>query len=653
MQPDVPPDARVVGDAAGSSLAGRPPLRSPRSRENEAAAPSGERTEKTICRLDARPVGSPRQKGELAERASSGPSWGRSPLTTLIAFSGSSTATWTCIPKISSRRAMYCIWSISARYRSFAVMRWRSKRLNGCVPGRSDPQTLAVRDLGHVPAELHQLPAHVRDRPAHGCRDLDHRLHELGVDALFELVTRYGVEHRLDVLHEVERSPVEQLVLLFDAERVRVALSEDVVEDASFVHRSLAGDRRWESLLPAHDSTASTSISTFHAGSSRARDHRRVRRADIAEDLAVRAADTLEVGGVGDVHARAHDVLERRARVLERLPDDLEAEARLLVRVVGRRGAVGWNRRRAGDEDLVPDDDRARVTPRSPRRASARRSVRRSMRGLVSRRVQALRQIEAGRSRSPRREWSPATADGDLGRCEPCRSPCVRLEARRSACPSRRRRGGSRRSRRDGRPARLDRAASARAHLGSAVRGRGADRATGAAADLLERRVSRARRPPRGCAPRCRSRTTCALRSVEPLGIALDPAGDPGSGMHASLGDVLAMRASCSSPRSSPGDARRDDCRAVSRALRRAARTTAGSTRWTGVSACSSTRARRRGWGRGRRPGRSATSAARGRSCGSTRTFGSPAPRLTDREFDEWAKEAGRGLRRRLRSIAV
>ena len=50
--------------------------------------------ENTICLLDASPVGSPRQNSELADSASRGPSWGSSPLTTWIALSGSSTATW-------------------------------------------------------------------------------------------------------------------------------------------------------------------------------------------------------------------------------------------------------------------------------------------------------------------------------------------------------------------------------------------------------------------------------------------------------------------------------------------------------------------------------------------------------------------------------
>ena len=135
---------------------------------------------------------------------------------------------------------------------------------------RADPQALAVRDLGHVPAELEQLAAHVRRRAADGRRDLDHRLHQLGVDALLELVARDRVQHRLDVLHEVERLPVEELVLLLDSERVRVALAERVVEDAALVHCALAGDRGREGLLPGHGRIASTSISTFQAGSMRA-----------------------------------------------------------------------------------------------------------------------------------------------------------------------------------------------------------------------------------------------------------------------------------------------------------------------------------------------------------------------------------------------
>ncbi len=68
---------------------------------------------------------------------------------------------------------------------------------------------------------------------AHGRRDLEHGLHELRVDPRLELVAGDRGEHRLDVLDEIEGLGIEKLVLLLDAERVRVACSERVLEDAS------------------------------------------------------------------------------------------------------------------------------------------------------------------------------------------------------------------------------------------------------------------------------------------------------------------------------------------------------------------------------------------------------------------------------------
>ena len=49
----------------------------------------------------------------------------------------------------------------------------------------------------------------------------------------------------------------------------------------------------------------------------------------------------------------------------------------------------------------------------------------------------------------------------------------------------------------------------------------------------------------------------------QPLGIALDPAGDPGSGMHASLGDMLAISGQLLEPTGCAGDAGRDGDRSV------------------------------------------------------------------------------------------
>ena len=93
----------------------------------------------------------------------------------------------------------------------------------GVRTGRPDARALLVGDLGDVAAERRQ-PAHdVARVAAHRCRDLEHRLHELGVDARLELVSRHRGQHRVDVLDEVERLRVEELVLLLDPERVRVA----------------------------------------------------------------------------------------------------------------------------------------------------------------------------------------------------------------------------------------------------------------------------------------------------------------------------------------------------------------------------------------------------------------------------------------------
>src|SRR5439155_26098243 len=95
--------------------------------------------------------------------------------------------------------------------------------------------------------------------PADGRCDLEHRLHQLRVDPRLELaVVGHPSEHRVDVLHEVTRLRVEEHVLLLDAERVRVARSEAVLEDARLVGR-LHG----RSLTI----TASASISTSQRGS--------------------------------------------------------------------------------------------------------------------------------------------------------------------------------------------------------------------------------------------------------------------------------------------------------------------------------------------------------------------------------------------------
>ena len=104
----------------------------------------------------------------------------------------------------------------------------------------ADPQALLAPDARHVGAQLQQLALDVARRPADGRRDLEHRLHQLGVDPRLELVPADRLQHRVDVLDEVEGLAVEEHVLLLDAERVRVGLAERVVEHAAALDRALA-----------------------------------------------------------------------------------------------------------------------------------------------------------------------------------------------------------------------------------------------------------------------------------------------------------------------------------------------------------------------------------------------------------------------------
>ena len=106
--------------------------------------------------------------------------------------------------------------------------------------GRADARSLLVRDLRDVGAQRREPAHHVARVVADRRRDLEHRLHELRVDPRLELVSGDRGEHRVDVLDEVERLGIEELVLLLDAERVRVAGSERVVEDAPCRLRAVA-----------------------------------------------------------------------------------------------------------------------------------------------------------------------------------------------------------------------------------------------------------------------------------------------------------------------------------------------------------------------------------------------------------------------------
>ena len=69
----------------------------------------------TLTRCECSPVARPFQNGLLAERARSVGRWFMIRSQTMIALSPLSTPTWTCRPKVASRRAVSCISSTSSR----------------------------------------------------------------------------------------------------------------------------------------------------------------------------------------------------------------------------------------------------------------------------------------------------------------------------------------------------------------------------------------------------------------------------------------------------------------------------------------------------------------------------------------------------------
>ena len=98
--------------------------------------------------------------------------------------------------------------------------------------GRADAEAGLGCHLQDGAAQVPQLAVDISDVPAHRRRDLEHRLHQLRVELVLEVAAFDRGEHRVDVLDEVERSRVEKHVLLLDAERVRIARPEAMVEDA-------------------------------------------------------------------------------------------------------------------------------------------------------------------------------------------------------------------------------------------------------------------------------------------------------------------------------------------------------------------------------------------------------------------------------------
>jgi hypothetical protein len=71
--------------------------------------------------------------------------------------------------------------------------------------------------VGHLAAQPAQVPAGLGDVLARRCRDLQHRLQQLGLDLALTLV---GLDDGVDLVRQGERLPVEDHQLFLDAERV-------------------------------------------------------------------------------------------------------------------------------------------------------------------------------------------------------------------------------------------------------------------------------------------------------------------------------------------------------------------------------------------------------------------------------------------------
>ncbi len=266
MQADVPPDVRVVGDAAGA-LELPDDLRVvgvvAEARRRAGARKRGE--DHLAARREPGRLAAP--EGRRGRERQQRPELGKEPVHDLDRLLGivDGDVDVHAEDQLAPRDVLELVDEVAVAIAgSDPLPLEEAERVRA---GRPHAHALLAPDLAHVRAQLQELALDVPGGPAHRRRDLEHRLHQLGVDSGLELVARDRLQHRVDVLDEVERLAVEEHVLLLDAERVRVGLAERVVEHAPALDDALAGDRVGIDLL--HGSTASASISTRQRGSSR------------------------------------------------------------------------------------------------------------------------------------------------------------------------------------------------------------------------------------------------------------------------------------------------------------------------------------------------------------------------------------------------
>lgn len=262
----------------------------------------------------------------------------------------------------------------------------------------------------------------------------------------------------------------------------------------------------------------------------------------------MRSRNALEMDGIRYEDAGTDDVLEACTGAPERLSDDLEAEPHLLIGIVGRRGAVHRDRRRACDVHVLACHDRTAVAhDRLVGRVSGDRAALHGATTIA--RVQALRQIDA---------WPVPFAAAGVVR--PKAEPIVHGDSRR-VVPL----------------ASVSKPVTALALLVAAEEGVvDLDDPAGPPGSTVRHLLAHASGLPfEGTTPiappgRRRIYSNEGFRALgahleeraemgfadyvraavcDPLGIGLDPEGDPGSGMRASLADVLALARELLAPR--------------------------------------------------------------------------------------------------------
>ena len=339
-------------------------------------------------------------------------------------------------------------------------------------------------------------------------------------------------------------------------------------------------------------------------------------------------------GGVGDVDPRPHDVVERRAGLGERAPDDLEADRRLLVGVVGRVGVARHDRRGAGDPDRAADPDGARVAD-AFLECGSRGDELTIHTGSVEV-VEALRQVEGWPCAQCRsRGRVPGRGRDHTRRRERPFALGLRDEARDGGGGARRGRGGDRRSRRPGRPAGLDAPPPARARLGPAVRRRRAARRSPGRGGSTRTAGSSCRRPRR------RGRRD-AVRGVlrRRLGLPARRARRPTASRRRSNA-LVAVARSCSRPTPRGRDARRGRRRCSSPGSPASCPASAARSRTTGASASScATASRPTGRARATRRGTFGHFGRAGGFLWVDPGAGVALACLTDLDFGDWAKDA-------------